>query len=130
MEKEEWDEGISHFKRTVYHTCKGDLTSLHRTEQGIYTTWTLQHLLENITDIEKYLSLQYEPPEIDMALFYREQEQLGDKGLMMLDFSDPICLAAELFEISTFLVHATTEPDKTKYFLDAFIMPNKCAFIF
>ena len=116
---EEWYEGASHFIRRIYHTGNRELISLHRTDKGIYTTWTLKHLLEGIPDIDTYLSMPYEPPELDMTAFYKEQEKLGDKGLMMISVADPICIAAELFEMSTFLVYAVTEPEKIKYLLDA-----------
>jgi len=115
----EWDECERHFTKKIFHTRYGDLTSLYREDAGIHTVWTLKHLLEDISDIDKYLSHPYESPEWDMTSFYSEQRKLGDKGVMMISVDDPICLAAELFEMSTFLVHAMTEPEKIKYFLDA-----------
>jgi uroporphyrinogen-III decarboxylase len=118
-DKKEWDEKTRHFTQRVYHSPKGDLTTLHRVDQGIYTTWTLKHMLEDITDIDKYLSMPYEPEEIDMTRFYRDQEALGSKGLMMITVDDPICVAAELFEMGTFLTYAVVEPEKIKYLLDA-----------
>ncbi len=115
----EWTEGTSHYIKRIYKTKGGDLTSLHREDDGVHTTWTLKHLLEDISDIEKYLSIPYSPVEPDMDEYFREQEKLGDKGVMMITVSDPICVAAELFEMGNFLVYAITEPRKVKYFLDA-----------
>jgi uroporphyrinogen-III decarboxylase len=54
-----------------------------------------------------------------MTNFFNEQEKLGEKGLMMISLSDPICVAAELFEMGNFLIYALTEPEKIKYLLDA-----------
>ena len=38
---------------------------------------------------------------------------------MMLSVSDPICEAAALFGMERFLVHAITETERIRYFLDA-----------
>jgi hypothetical protein len=119
MEKNQWREGASSFERTVYHTPMGDLESLHREDDGIHTRWTIKHMLEEIGDIDKYLSMPYIPPKPDMAPFFREQEALGDKGIMMITVSDPICVAAELFEMGRFLTFALEEPARIQYLLDA-----------
>lgn len=114
-----WKEGASTFTKSVFHTSNGDLESLHRIDDDIHTTWTLKHLLEDLSDIDKYLSLPYNPPDLEMDSFFNEQSKLGDRGVMMITLDDPICLGAELFEMSKFLIFAITEPEKIKYFLDA-----------
>lgn len=117
---EQWQEGHSHFERKVFRTKSGrGLGTLSRTDENVHTVWTLEHLLEDLSDIDAYLSLPYEPAEFDLAGFNRHREALGDKGLMMISVDDPICLGAELFEMSMFLVYARTEPRRIKYFLDA-----------
>jgi Uroporphyrinogen decarboxylase (URO-D). len=116
---DEWDEDKSHYTRRTYHTRRGEISSLYRVDQGVHTTWTIKHLLEDITDIDRYLSIPYTPPEINMARFFEEQDKLNCRGLMMISIGDPICLAAELFEMGKFLLYAMTEPEKIKYFLDA-----------
>lgn len=111
-----WNEGESTFTKVTY---PNGLHSLTRKDKRVHTTWTLKHLLQDIDDIDKYLSIPYSPPEIDMSDFYRERDALGDKGIMMISISDPICEGASLFEMGDFLVYALTETDKIKYFLDA-----------
>jgi uroporphyrinogen-III decarboxylase len=117
--EEEWREGSSFYRSKVFHTKSGDLKALYRTDEGIHTTWTVKHLLEEVDDIDRYLSLPYNVPEFDMNFFFEEQTKLADRGVMMISVYDPICLGAELFEMSTFLIHAITETKKIKYFLDA-----------
>ena len=114
-----WREGRSIFTRTTYRTPKGDLTSLHEERDDLHTRWTLEHLLKDIEDIDRYLAIPYEPPELDMTHFLAERETLGEKGVMMISVDDPICVVAELFEMGQFLVHAITEEKRIKYFLDA-----------
>jgi len=88
-------------------------------DDNIHTVWTLKHFLEEIDDIDKYLSIPSTEAEYDMGVFFREQTKLSDKGIMMITVYDPIGLAAELFEMGNFLIYAITEPAKIKYFLDA-----------
>lgn len=116
---ETWTEGESAFTRKTYHVKGRDLTALYRVDRNIRTTWTIKHLLEDIDDIDAYLSLPDRTPRFDMAKFSRCRDRLADKGVMMISLGDPICLAADLFEMGTFLVHAITHPKKIKYFLDA-----------
>jgi hypothetical protein len=113
------DNGKSHYTKLIYHLKDKDLTQIHRRDDGINTTWTIKHLLDDVSDIDRYLAIPYEPPEIDMSDFYKTQERMGDNGLMVLNIADPICLGASLFEMGNFLTLAMTETNKIKYFLDA-----------
>jgi len=119
IETVKWQEGNSSFTKSIYKSPQSDLTTLQRNDKGINTTWNIEYMLKEVEDIDKYLSIPYTPAQIDMSDFYNRKDALGDKGLMMMSFIDPICLAAELFEMGTFLVHAMTEPERIKYFLDA-----------
>jgi len=119
METESWREGKSTLSRTTYRTPKGNLTCLHRQDDDLHTLWTLEHPLKDIKDIGRYLSIPYEAPELDMTHFLAEREALGEKGVMMISIDDPVCLAAELFEMGQFLVYAVSERKRMKHFLDA-----------
>ena len=114
-----WSEGKSQYIQKVFQTPNGDLTAVQREDQDVHTVWTLKHLLDDLEDIDKYLSIPYSPSEFDMKDFFKRKDELGDKGLMMISVDDPICQAAELFEMGKFLIYAITEQDKIKYFLDA-----------
>lgn len=118
IESESWRDGKSCFTRTTYHTRKGELTCLHRQDDDLHTRWTLEHLLKNIEDIDRYMAIPYEPPALDMSHFLSERNALGEKGLMMISVDDPICTAAELFEMGQFLVYAVSNEKRMKYFLD------------
>jgi len=119
LETDTWREGNSTYARTTYHTPKGDLTSLTRTDDDVFTVWTIEHPLKTIDDIDKYLSIPFHPGDADMTDFARRQRELGDKGILMPSISDAICFVAELFEMGRFLVYALTETDRIQYFLDA-----------
>jgi hypothetical protein len=114
-----WTEGSSHYREAVRYTPKGPLHSLYRVDDGVHTTWTLEHPLKSIEDIDRYLSIPWYPPQVDMTRFFEDQRKLGDRGVMMISVSDPICEAAALFGMEQFLVHAITETERIRYFLDA-----------
>ncbi len=115
----EWIENNSNYKKMTYKWKNKNLTYTQRSDDGINTIWTIEHLLKNLDDIDTYLALPYKPAKINIKNFYDEQNKLGDKGLMMITLADPVCEAASLFEMSRFLEIALTEPEKMQYFLDA-----------
>lgn len=116
-ETQKWRTGKSVFEKTVIHTPKGDLTSLTRQDDDIYTVWHLEHLLKDEADIAKYQSLDFSY-EIDHAKPQHDKAMLGDRGLIMQDVSDPICHACELFSMQDFLVLAVTETETAQAFTD------------
>jgi uroporphyrinogen-III decarboxylase len=119
VETTHWREEKKHFTKRVAHAPGKSLEALFCSEDGINTTWTLEPLLKDISDIDEYLGLPYETPQPDMPGYLRVKEELGDRGVMLLSVSDPIAEAASLFGMANFLVLAITEPDRMKYFMDA-----------
>ena len=114
-----WRQGKSSFIETIYHTSKGNLKSLHRIDDDIFTVWALEHLLKSINDIDRYLSFDWEQPnELDLSEFAATQAELGENGIMMPSLNDPICEVAELFEMSQFLVLSITETERIRCLMD------------
>jgi len=112
-------QGKSQFIETTYHTPKGELKSLHRTDDDIFTVWTIEHLLKDIDDIDKYLSFDWRQPDaLDLTEFADVQSQLGENGIMMPTVGDAMCDVGELFEFGRFLVFATTQTNRIKYLMD------------
>ncbi|MEI6915305.1 MAG: uroporphyrinogen decarboxylase family protein [Armatimonadota bacterium] len=107
------EEGPSRFVRTIVETKGRTLTSLTRRDRDVYTTWTIEALLKDTDDLRAYLTLPDDlfqmKPNVEGLL--AEEEQLGDKGLAMLDTGDPLCVAAQLFSMEDYLVIALTEND-------------------
>ena len=124
-----WREGKSLFAETIYHTPKGDLKALYRVNDDTFTVWKLEHLLKDIGDIDKYISLDLEQPmEFDLSELTRTQAELGENGIMMFSLSDPICEVAELFDMSQFLIFSMTDTDRIKHFMD-FVHERQIAYL-
>jgi hypothetical protein len=88
------------------------LSSTTRRSPEVDTTWTTEHLLKNVGDLEAYLELPEEffAEEIDVARLHEDDARVGERGIVMVDTEDPICAAASLFSMEDFLTVALTEP--------------------
>ncbi|MGC8971497.1 MAG: uroporphyrinogen decarboxylase family protein [bacterium] len=74
--------------------------------------------IEEIDDLEKVLELPYEPPRPDIHRFFKEAEELGDKGLMMVDIGDPLGVLFHLCSIEQFCIWTLEKREKLISFLD------------
>ena len=104
-------ENGSKFVHTTVRIGSRTLTSLTRRDPEIDTTWHIEHLLKNADDIRAYLELPDEmfDASVDVSGLLGEDKQLGERGIIMVDTSDPLCAAAPLFSMEDFTVLAYTE---------------------
>lgn len=106
---EQRTEGDSTFTKIILTTPKGDLTQTFRVDKNTYTAWEIEHKMKDESDIEKFLSIPFEPMPIDVSHIKSQEDYLGDNGILMIDISDPICEVAGLFEFADFTVNAFTD---------------------
>jgi hypothetical protein len=110
---ESWiDAAGNHFRRTTLQAGKRTLTSLTRRDLDVNTIWTLEHLLKDDDDLQAYLELPLldaqGTPDIQGVL--EAEAALGDSGVVMIDTPDPLCGAAQLFDMATYTMIAFSEP--------------------
>jgi hypothetical protein len=87
------------------------MTTQTRRDPDVNTVWTIEHLLKDVDDLKAYLEL---PDDIfseqwDVSRIAAEDRLLGDTGIVMIDTPDPLCMAAALFSMDTFVIIAFTE---------------------
>jgi uroporphyrinogen-III decarboxylase len=101
------------FERTtrICHTPEGDLRSVKQTASDVYTTWHVEHWCKNNADVDKALSVPYEPANYDAADLARVRAELGEHGLIMASIGDPAYLAADLMSFQDYLMWASLEQD-------------------
>ncbi len=116
-ETTQWREGPSLFTKTVLHTPKGDLQKLTRDDDGIFTTWTLEHFLKEEEDIEKYCALPFESTVDNTPLLLADQA-VGQHGIICPSLGDPVARASDLFAMEDFSVIALVNPALAEEFLD------------
>jgi len=109
---ETWEENGSRFTRTTLAVGGRKLTSCHRRDRAVATSWTLEHLLKDEDDVKAYLQL---PDAVfdytcDIAPLLEAERLLGDAGIVMVDTGDPICSVAPLFSMEDYTIFAMTEP--------------------
>ncbi len=118
-------ENGSRFVRTTLRVAGREMTSLTRRDPDIDTIWTIEHLLKNIDDLNAFLKL---PDEVfdytaDIAVLRAAEDEVGDRGIVMVDTPDPLCQAAELFSMSDYTIMAMMEEDLFRRLLDKLAGP-------
>ena len=102
---------------TVVATPKGDLTAVvvKPPDQPAYVT---EHFVKTDEDIEKYLSLPYEPVEYDPAPAQEMLEKLDGTGLVLVGYGDPMHTVARLFDFNDFAIRCATDLPSIKRLVD------------
>jgi len=108
---ETWLEGGSRFTRTTLRAGGRTMTALARRDPEVSTVWQVEHLLKDLDDLKAYLEL---PDavfafEADVGPLVAAEEEVGDRGIVMVDTEDPLCAAASLFAMADYTVVALTE---------------------
>jgi uroporphyrinogen-III decarboxylase len=113
VEIESRTETAGQFQRTtrICHTPGGDLRSVSQTAVDVYTTWQVEHWCKNTADVDKALSVPYEPARYDASDLPRVQTELGEQGLVMASVGDPAYLAAELMSFQEYMMWAFEDTD-------------------
>lgn len=94
---------------TVIHTPKGDLT--RRWRRTAITSAQIEFPLKSPADAEKYLSLPYSPPPINLAPYRETRERIGEEGLVLAGVDNAICLPATWFSPEEFCMAWLDAPD-------------------
>lgn len=95
---------------TTIHTPKGDLTRKVR-NTGI-TSATVQFPFAIPTDVERFFSVPYVPPEIDVSAFHSLKTEVGEEALVMVGIANAVCLPASWFSPEGFCLAWMDTPDR------------------
>ncbi|MDD4126023.1 MAG: uroporphyrinogen decarboxylase family protein [Eubacteriales bacterium] len=69
----------------VFHTPKGDLHGVERISTVGEPSYTTEHMIKEPEDIEKLLSMEYEPFDFKADGFFQRQRQIGDRGVVLVN---------------------------------------------
>jgi uroporphyrinogen-III decarboxylase len=108
---ESWGDEVSRFTRRTVYCHDRELTSVSRRDADTMTTWTIEHLLKSIDDLKAYLAMPEAPvaTEVLTESFLKQEAELGDAGIALIEMGDPICSAADLFSMEDYTITAMTE---------------------
>jgi uroporphyrinogen-III decarboxylase len=115
-------QGTSEVTRLTIQCKDRVLTAVTRRDPDVDTVWTLEHLVKNTEDLAAYLDLPLPAYEeaLNPAPVLEAEKALGDTGIVMIDMGDPLCRAAEVFNMEDYLVIAMTEKALFRRLLDRF----------
>ncbi len=104
---------VNGFRRTtrIARTPRGDLRSVWLEDPEVFTAWQVEHWCKNPEDVDRALSVPYEPGRYDASDLPRVLEELGEHGIVMASIADPAYAAADLMSFEDFClwVYEATE---------------------
>ncbi|MBN2446889.1 MAG: hypothetical protein JXO22_09195 [Phycisphaerae bacterium] len=105
------DESGRRLTERTIRTPDRRLRSLTRRDPDINTVWTIEHLLKTADDMRALLDLPWpaDAGQPDVAPVLAAEAALGDTGIVVLDTPDPLCMAADLFEMGRYTMVALRE---------------------
>jgi len=109
IEEEKRQEVNSVIIHRLVHTPKGDLSQTTKRYDDVHTIWQIEHWCKNSDDVDRALSVPYEPLDWDFSDYARISGEVGDKGIIMSSIPDPLCLAAEMMEFGEYTIWAMME---------------------
>jgi hypothetical protein len=106
-------EVLDRFRRVtrIVRTPRGELRSVFQEDPEVFTTWQTEHWCKGVDDVDRALSVPYEPGRYDASDYPRVLEELGDHGIVMASIADPAYLAADLMSFEDFLLWAHEETE-------------------
>ena len=104
-----WREADATITHRTLHTPKGDLSQTIKYIDHLNTPWQIEHWCKSLEDVDRALSVPYQPVDYDATDFARITQELGDHGIVMASLGDPLLMAAELMEFGEFTIWAATE---------------------
>ncbi|MDX1358967.1 MAG: uroporphyrinogen decarboxylase family protein [Clostridia bacterium] len=78
----------------------------------------VKQLVDDIDDLEKILSIPYIAPRPVLDSYYKEKEELGDRGLMMVNLNDPLGPLYSIMSAEDFSMATATDYNKLIEFTD------------
>ena len=94
---------------TTVHTPRGDLTSRYR--RTAVTGATIEFFLKEPEDVEKMLSIPYEPPDYDLSGYAKWCDRIGGEGLMLIGIVNGVAVPASWFSPEGFCLAWADVPD-------------------
>ena len=89
-------------------------------ERDIDTLWTPEHLIKNSDDLQAWIDLPEFTPrgKVASAEVLQREARIGDRGVVVIDTHDPLCMVAAMMDMEEYTIIALTEPELFKRSLD------------
>ena len=117
VEERTGTQGAWTITRRILHTPLGDLTSEVRRDDRAARGAATEFYCKDVTDLEKVLSIPYEPAEPDLTAIGRAAGRLGDAGVMMISPPMPVGVAYYALGPEQFALYTLTERETLARFI-------------
>jgi len=116
------DDSGSLYSEETIHAGGRELIRRTRRDKDVNTLWTEEHFLKDVEDLKAYLSLppRNPPGKPDISKALSLEKEIGQSGILILETADPLCMAAELFSMDTYMILAVTETELFQNLLERF----------
>jgi hypothetical protein len=108
------DDGA--FIEHTLETPLGPITTV--TNHTPATQWTEKYYCETDEDVERFLSISFEPARPDLSKALELERTIGDDALLTIGFLDPIALVGDLFGPEEFAIRCVTDTRTVKQMMD------------
>ncbi len=71
----------------------------------------MEHWCKSIEDVDKALSIPYQPLEYETSDYARIKAEVGEHGIIMASIADPLWLAADLMEFGEYTIWAMMDTE-------------------
>ena len=78
----------------------------------------IKYLVDEIDDLEKIINIPYVQPKPALESYFKEKEELGTRGLMMINLTDPLGPLYGIMNAGDFSIATITDYDKLINFTD------------
>ncbi len=88
---------------TVVHTPRGDLRTVTHQDRNVTTGWYTEPLIKDKPDVDRLLSIPFEPNLPDLEPFEQERRRWGERAIVELGISTPLVCTSRLMIFDRFL---------------------------
>ena len=103
--------GDERMRTSVLRTPRGDLTAIARIPAG-RPGMTVKHYLKDDDDIDKLMSIPYEPPVFDTSATRAVFDDCGDRAVVCVVYPEAMHAIGSLFDFEDFCIQCATELPK------------------
>ena len=114
-DKPDWKD-----RHTVFHTPKGDLHMVNRISLKKDPGFIMEHAIKEPEDIDKFLSMEYEPFDLDRSRYDAAVAQMGDRGVVMIGMAHAAHSVHHLMGSETLAYFSIDEREKLHDLLQIF----------
>ena len=107
-------------QHTIFHTPKGDLHSIDRISVKNEPHYIVEHMVKEPEDIDKLLSMEYEPFTLSRDAYDTAVSQMGERGVVMIGVRHAPYAVQTLMGSETLAYFSIDEREKQQHLIQVY----------